>query len=124
VGQVVEVLRGAAQGRVPGDGDLDVPAHLQQVAGRVVAEGGVLHGAGDHEGALAGLGDGQPHGLQRPQGLAQYRAADLQRAAELGLGGELVADGVVTALDGGAQMRQHRFHGADAPRGLSGCPAV
>lgn len=89
MGQVVEVLRGTAHRRVTGDRDLDVAAHLEQVARRVVAEGGVLDRVGDHEGALARTGHGQAHHLQGPQRLAEHRPADLQAAAQLRLGGSL-----------------------------------
>lgn len=122
--EVVEVLRGAAQGRVARDGDLDMAPHFEQVAGRVVAEGGVLDRVGDHEGALAGTGHGQAHHLEGPQCLAQHGAADLETAAELRLGGELVADGVVAALDGVAEVGEHRFHGTDTPRHRPTCLAV
>ena len=125
VGEVVEVLGGTAHRRVAGDRDLHVAADLQQVARRVVAEGGVLDGAvGDDEGALAGARDGQPHRLQGPQRLPQHGSADLQAAAQLRLGGQLVPHGVLAALDGAAQMTEHRFHRADAPRDRASCLAV
>ena len=102
-----------------------MPAHLQQVARGVVPEGGVVGRlGGDDEGALAGAGDGQPHGLQGPQRLAEHRPADLVVPAEGRLGGELVADGVLAALDGRPEVREHRFHGTDAADALSACLAV
>lgn len=122
--QMVEVLRGAAQRGVPGDRDLDMPAHFQQVAGGVVAEGGVLDRVRQDERPLAALGDGQAHGLQGPEGFPQHGAADLEGPAQLGFGGELVAHGVVTALDGAAQVAEDRFHRADAPREGASCLAV
>ena len=124
VGQVVQVLRGAAQRRVAGDRDLDVAAHLQEVAGRVVAEGGVFDRARHDEGALAGLRDGQAHGLQGAERLPQHGPADLQGPAQLRFRGELVPHGVLTALDGAAQVAEHRFHRADAPRNPTTCLAV
>lgn len=101
-----------------------MPAHFQQVAGGVVAEGGLIDRVRQDERALAALGDGQPHGLQGPEGLPQYGSADLQGAAQLGFRGELVAHGVLTALDGAAQVAEDRFHGTDAPRKGATCLAV
>ena len=101
-----------------------MPAHFQQVARRVVAEGGVLDGVRDHEGALAGAGLGQPHHLEGAQRFAQDRTAHFELPAELRLRGELVPDGVLAALDGVAEVGEHRFHGADAPGCRATCLAV
>jgi hypothetical protein len=124
VRQVVQVLRGAADRRVPGDRDLHMPTHFQQVARRVVAEGGVLDGVRDHEGALAGAGLGQSHHLEGAQCLTEHRAAHFELPAQLRLGGELVTDGVLAALDGAAKVGEHRFHGTDAPGCRATCLAV
>ena len=123
-GEMVQVLGGVpARRRIPPTGISTCRRTSSEVARGVVAEGRVLDRlAGDDERALAGPGDGQPHGLQGPQRLAQHGPADLQVAGTARPRREACPPTAYSPRSmASAEVREHRFHRTDAPEAV---PAV
>ena len=81
--------------------------------------------ARDDEGALAGLGLGEPECRAGAQGLADDRAADRELGGKHRFGAELVPHGQLAGLDGVPNGLENGFGRTDPNDGLrSGRPAV